>query len=177
MHDVGAGWLMTSLAPTPLMVALVQAATTLPMVFLALPAGALADIVDRRRYLIGTLLWMLAVATLLGLLTLAGLTTAWTLLGFTFALGIGSALMLPAWAALTPELVPRSELPAAVALNSMGMNVSRAIGPALAGLIVAVAGPGVVFLLNAASFLGVMGALVWWRRSPRQSTLPAEHVC
>ena len=174
MHDVGAGWLMTSLAPTPLMVALVQAATTLPMVFLALPAGALADIVDRRRYLIGTLLWMLAVATLLGLLTLAGLTTAWTLLGFTFALGIGSALMLPAWAALTPELVPRSELLAAVALNSMGMNVSRAIGPALAGLIVAVAGPGVVFLLNAASFLGVMGALVWWRRSPRQSTLPAE---
>ncbi|MDQ2695678.1 MAG: MFS transporter [Pseudomonadota bacterium] len=174
MHEVGAGWLMTSLAPTPLMVALVQAATSLPVVLLALPAGALADILDRRRYLLGAQLWMLAVAALLGILTVAGVTNAWVLLACTFALGIGAALMMPGWGATLPELVPRAELQSAVALNSMGMNVSRAIGPALAGLIVAASGPGVVFLLNAASFLSVIGVLYLWRRQPRDSTLPAE---
>ncbi|MGH6960781.1 MAG: MFS transporter, partial [Dongiaceae bacterium] len=132
LHDVAAGWLMTSLAPTPLMVALIQAATSLPIFLLALPAGALADIVDRRRYMIGVQLWMLAVASALGLLTLAGLVSAETLLLLTFTLGIGAAMLMPAWAATTPELVPRTELQPAVALNSLGMNLARAIGPALA---------------------------------------------
>jgi MFS family permease len=176
MQDVGAGWLMTSLAPTPVMVALVQAATALPTFFLAIPAGALADIVDRRRYLIGVQLWMMTAALLLGLFTLAGMTTAWMLLAFTFALGIGAAMMMPAWAAIIPELVPRADLQSAVALNAMGMNVSRAIGPAVAGAIIAAVGPGAVFLLNAASFVGVIAALSRWRREPRASALAAERL-
>lgn len=174
MHDVGAGWLMTTLAPTPLMVALVQAATTLPIVLLALPAGALADIVDRRRYLIFTQVWRMTAAVLLGVLTLAGITTAWSLLALTFVLGIGAALMMPAWAATIPELVPRSELQSAIVLNSMSINVSRAIGPALAGLIIAATGPSAVFLLNAVTFLGVIGVLLRWQPQPRETGLPAE---
>lgn len=174
MHDVGAGWLMTSLSPSPLMVALVQSATTFPAFLLALPAGALADIVDRRRYLVVTQIWMMTAASLLGALTLTGFTNAWILLAFTFAMGIGTALMMPAWASLTPEIVPRAQLQAAVSLNAMGMNVARAIGPAVAGLIVAASGPGALFLLNAVSFLGVMGVILWWRRQANPSTLPAE---
>jgi MFS family permease len=174
MHDVGAGWLMTSLAPSPVMVSLVQAATTLPAMLLSLPGGALADILDRRRLLIGAQLWMLLMAGLLGVLTVAGITTAWGLLAFTFALGCGTALTLPAWSAIVPELVPRAQLHSAIALNSMGFNVARAIGPALAGLIVAATGPGSVFLLNAVSFLGIVIVLLRWRRQPRESTLPAE---
>jgi MFS family permease len=176
MHEVGAGWLMTSLAPTPLMVALVQAATTAPAFLLALPAGALADIVDRRRYLIATQVWMMIVAAILGALTLAGLTTAPLLLVFTFALGIGTAMMMPAWGAITPELVPHAELHAAIGLNTIGMNLSRSIGPALAGLIVAIAGPGVVFILNAVSFLATIAALKSWQRPPKTSELPAERL-
>jgi len=176
MHEVGAGWLMTSLAPTPLMVALVQAATSAPVFLLALPAGALADIVDRRYYLITSQVWMLVSAALLGVLTLAGLTTAPILLLFTFALGIGTAMLMPAWGAVTPELVNRTELQAAIGLNTLGMNVSRSVGPALAGLIVAAAGPGVVFLLNAASFLAVIAALLKWERPTKESELPAERV-
>ena len=138
MHEVGAGWLMTSLAPSPLMVALVQAATSAPVFLLALPAGALADIVDRRRYLIASQVWMLVMAGTLGVLTLAGVTTAPLLLLFTFALGIGNAMMMPAWGAVTPELVPRAELPAAIGLNSMGMNVSpaRVSAPRIAATVI-----------------------------------------
>lgn len=176
MHEVGAGWLMTSLAPSPLMVALVQAATTAPVFLLALPAGALADIVDRRRYLITAQVWMLLMAATLGILTLTGLTTAPLLLLFTFALGIGNAMMMPAWGAVTPELVPRAELQAAIGLNSMGINLARAIGPALAGLIVAAIGPGAVFSLNAVSFLAVIAALKYWQRPSTSSGLPAERL-
>jgi predicted MFS family arabinose efflux permease/quinol monooxygenase YgiN len=176
MHEVGAGWLMTTLAPSPLMVALVQAATSAPVFLLALPAGALADIVDRRRYLIASQVWMMITAATLGVLTLTGVTTAMILLIFTFALGIGTAMMMPAWGAITPELVQRSELQAAIGLNTIGMNVSRSVGPALAGLIVAAAGPGVVFILNAISFLAVIAALKSWQSTPKDSELPAERV-
>ena len=174
MRDVAAGWLMTSLAPAPSMVALVQAATTLPVFLLSFPAGALADIVDRRHLLIGTQVWMLAMTALLAGLTAAGATTEWVLLALTFALGLGGALMLPAWAATTPELVPKPELGAAIALNAMGMNVARAVGPALAGIIVAASGPAAVFALSALAVVGVIVALYRWRREPRTSTLPAE---
>jgi MFS family permease len=174
MHDVGAGWLMTSLSPSPVMVALVQTATTLPVFLLALPAGALSDIVDRRRYLIVVQLWMAVVAALLAVLTFTGITTAWALVLLTFAMGIGAAMMMPAWAAVTPELVPRAELQPAIALNSLGINIARAIGPALAGVIVAAAGTGAVFLLNAVSYLGVIVALSAWRREAPRSTLPGE---
>jgi MFS family permease len=174
MHDIGAGWLMTSLSPSPVMVALVQTATTLPIFLLALPAGALSDIVDRRRYLIAVQVWMSTVAALLGFLTLSGITTAWSLVALTFAMGIGSAMMMPAWAAITPELVPRSKLQPAIALNGLGINVARAIGPALAGLIVSLAGTGAVFVLNALSYLGVIAMLVRWQRDVPVSALPSE---
>lgn len=176
MHEVGAGWLMTSLAPTPLMVALVQAATAAPVFLLVLPAGALADIVDRRCYLIASQVWMMLVATILGVLTLAGLTTPTMLLLLTFALGIGTAMMMPAWGAVTPELVRRNELQAAIGLNTMGMNVARAIGPAIAGVVVAMAGTGMLFILNALSFLAVIAALKSWDRPLHESELPAERL-
>ena len=174
MHEVGAGWLMVTLASSPLMVSLVQAATAFPIFLLALPAGALADIVDRRRLLIVTQFWMLGCSALLGVLTLAGAVDAWALLALTFALSCGAAMMTPAWAATVPELVPREQLQAAVALNSMGVNVARAIGPALAGVLVAATGPAAAFLLNAVSFVGVIVVLVRWERAPKSSTLPAE---
>lgn len=176
MHGVGAGWFMTSLSPTPLMVALVQAAATLPAVFLALPAGALADIFDRRKFLIVTQIWMVAVALALGVLTLLGAVTSWRLLAFTLALGCGGAMMLPAWAAITPELVPRRELPSAVVLNSVGVNVAKAAGPAMAGVLIVAGGPATVFLLNALSFLGVVWALVLWRRRPEVERMPGERL-
>ncbi|MEA5097314.1 MAG: MFS transporter, partial [Burkholderiaceae bacterium] len=156
MHEVGAGWLMTSLAPDPLMVALVQAANTFPIFLLALPAGALADILDRRRYLIGTQVWLLLSAGLLGVFTLTGATNAGLLLTLTFAIGIGSGMMMPAWGAIIPELVPRQEIQSAVSLNSVAVNVSRAVGPALAGLVIAATGRGGVFALIAVSFGAVL---------------------
>ena len=174
MHDVGAGWLMTSLSSSPLMVALIEAADSFPLMLLALPAGALADIVDRRRLLIGIQVYMLAVAAALGVMTLLELTTAWLLIGFTFALGIGGALMMPAWASIVPVLVPTEDLPSAIALNSVAINGARAIGPAIAGVLVAAVGPWLVFMLNAVSYVGILVALLRWRREREKSTLPAE---
>jgi MFS family permease len=174
MHDVGAGWLMTELSSSPSMVALVEAADSFPLMLLALPAGALADIVDRRRLLIAVQVYMLIIASALGIMTLMEWTTAWILLGFTFALGVGGALMLPAWAAIVPELVTVDELPSAVALNSVAINGARAVGPAIAGVLVAAVGPWLVFMLNALSYIGILAALLRWRREHEKSTLPAE---
>ena len=140
LQNTGAGWLMTSLDPAPLLVAMVQAATILPAFLLALPGGALADIVDRRRFLIGTQGWTMLVAALLAALTLAHQTGAWGLLALTFAIGIGSALTAPAWSAIVPELVPRGDLVPAIALNGIGFNLARALGPALAGFLVLLGG-------------------------------------
>ena len=176
MHEVGASWLMTQLAPSPLMVSLIQTAEALPVFLLALAAGALADVVDRRRLLIFSQSWMLGAAAALGVLTVFHLTTPQLLLAFTFLLSFGGALNGPAWQAIVPELVPRRELPAAVSLNSVGFNVARAAGPALGGLVVAFKGSGAVFLLNAVSFLGVIVVLYRWHHAPRTSVLPAERV-
>src|SRR5437879_2034769 len=174
MQDVGAGWLMTSLSSSPSMVALVEAADSIPVMLLAMPAGALADIVDRRRLLIAIQVYLLIVAGALGILTLLDLTTVWVLLGFIFALGVGAAMMLPAWGAIVPELVPADQMPAAVALNSIAINASRAVGPAIAGVLVAAVGPWLVFVLNALSYVGILAALLSWRREHHKSTLPAE---
>ncbi len=175
MNEVGAGWLMTSLSPSPLMVALVQTAATLPVFLFALPAGALADIVDRRRLLlIVQSLMALAAVGFAGLVSLDQ-ATAPMLLIYTFLLGTGVAFMAPAWQAIVPKLVPKSELQPAVALNSVGINISRAIGPALAGIIIVALGIAAPFWLNALSFLGVIAALLWWRPPPSPpSPLPAE---
>src|SRR5262245_7983024 len=120
MQNVGAAWLMTSLAPTPTLVALVQAATTLPVFLIGLPAGAIADLFDRRRLLLVTQGWMLVAATLLGMLTFYDAITPALLLALTFSLGLGAAMNAPAWQAITPELVGESEVRAAVTLNSIG---------------------------------------------------------
>lgn len=176
MEDVGEAWLMTSLSASPLMVALVETAGSLPIVLLALPSGTLADLIDRRRLLIITQAWMLIVAATLGVLTMAGLTTPWLLLTLAFALGLGAALNAPAWEAITPELVTRKDLPAAVTLGAVAFNVARAVGPAVGGLLVAAFGSGPVFLLNAVSFLGVIVVLYRWRRPVEKSNLPPEHV-
>jgi len=176
MQNVGAAWLMTSLSNSPLTIALIQTASSLPIFFLALPGGALADIVDRRRLLIFSQVWMLIAAGALGVLTFLGMTTEWTLLGLSFMLGIGNALNAPAWQAIVTELVPREELAAAVTLNGINFNLARAVGPALGGLVVALFGAGANFLLNAASFMGVMIVLYNWRRRQYHCVLPAERV-
>lgn len=175
MQNVGAGWLMTQLTMSkpeaPLMVSLVQAATTLPVFLVILPAGALADMVDRRRLLLITQAWMVVAAGLLGIFTLLGSVTPWTLLIFTFILGLGAVMNDPAWQAITPEIVCAENHAPAVALNSVGFNVARAIGPALGGLVIAVTSSGVAFLMNAVSFFGVIFILYRWKRlepdSPR----------
>ena len=158
------------------MVALMQTATSLPVFLVALPAGALADIVDRRKLLLFWQGWMLVAAAALGVLTFVGATTPWVLLTLTFTLGLGAAMNAPAWQAITPELVSRAELPAGVALNSVGFNIARLVGPALGGLVVAAAGPAAVFLLNAVSFVGVIFVLYRWQRKQRQSALPTERL-
>jgi MFS family permease len=164
MQNVGAGWLMTQLTMSPFMVGLVQAATTLPVFLVILPAGALADMVDRRRLLLITQAWMVGAAALLGVFTLLGYVTPWILLAFTFVLGIGAVMNDPAWQALTPDIVcPENHAPA-VALNSVGFNVARAVGPALGGLVIAVTNSGVAFLMNAVSFFGVIFFLYRWKR-------------
>jgi MFS family permease len=176
MQDVGEAWLMTSLSTSTFLVALVETAGSLPVVLLAIPSGAFADLIDRRRLLLITQGWMLLVTATLGILTLSGRTTPWILLTFAFALGVGAAANAPAWEAITPELVTRADLPAAVTLGAVAFNVARAIGPALGGLLVAAFGSGSVFLLNAASFLGVIVVLYRWHRPVEKSNLPPEHV-
>lgn len=175
MHDVGAGWLMTSLSPSPLLVALVQTATTLPMFLLALPAGALADIVDRRKMLMAAQLLGLLAASLLAILTLLDLVGPEVLLAGTFVLGVSAALSAPVFQAIVPELVDKQALPDAIALNSLGVNISRAIGPALGGVIVALAGIPAVFALNALSVVAVLAVLFTWKRPQALHNLPPEH--
>jgi len=164
MQNVGAGWLMTQLTMNPLMVGLVQAAGALPVFLVILPAGALADMVDRRRFLLLTQGWMVLASATLGILTLTSCVGPWVLLLFTFLLGLGAVMNDPAWQAITPELVPVKQHASAVALNSAGFNVARAVGPAMGGLIVAAVGCGTTFLLNAFSFLGVILFLYRWKR-------------
>ncbi|HJQ35184.1 MAG TPA: MFS transporter [Pyrinomonadaceae bacterium] len=176
MHNVGAEWLMTTLAPTPIMVALMQTAETSPTFLLALPAGALADIVDRRRLLIFSQTWMLVAAVGLAVSTIAGITTPTVLLLLTFALGLGAAMNAPAWQAIVPELVGREELPHAVSLNSVAFNIARAVGPALGGVVVAALGSWAVFLLNSFSFVGIIIVLYRWRRERAESISPTERV-
>jgi MFS family permease len=174
LQNTGAGWLMTSLAPHPLIVAAVQAATIMPVFLLALPGGALADIVDRRMFLIGAQLWTIMAAALLAALTVCHLMTAGWLLVLTFAIGIGSALTTPAWGAIVPELVPREDMVQAIALNGIGFNLTRAVGPALAGALILIGGSSLAFSLYAVSILAVIGALVSWRRERRFTGLPRE---
>ncbi len=174
IHDVAAAWVMAENTGSPFMVAAVQSATTLPVVLLAVIAGTLADIVDRRKYLLVAQLWMVLVAGTLALLAHLDMLGPWALIGLTFALGVGAAMAMPAQQATVPELVPRHMLSPAVALSSLSMNIARALGPALGGLIVASAGIEWAFAINALSFLGIVVVLVIWRRTPTRTALPPE---
>jgi MFS family permease len=182
MQDTAGTWLMTALTRSPLMIALMQTAASLPVLILGLMAGATADIFDRRRLLIFWQTWMLVTVGILSILTLTGVIGPWTLLELTFLLNIGSAMNNPAWQAIVPELVPRSELPDAIALNSAGFNLARAVGPALGGLAVAAfyspaIGAAMVFIFNAVSFLAVIWVLYHWKRTALfRSALPAERL-
>ncbi len=164
MQRIGAAWLMTQLTTSPLLVGLVQGSAGLPAFLFMLPAGALADMMDRRKLLLYTQWWMVFAALGLGILTVMHLTTPWLLIFFTFLLGIGAVLNDPAWQAVTPEVARPEQHAAAVALNSAAFNVARAVGPAFAGVVVATSGSGAAFLINAASFFGVILFLYRWKR-------------
>jgi MFS family permease len=172
MQNVGAAWLMTSLSHSATLVALVQTATSLPFLVAALPAGVIGDMVNRRWLLVATLGWMTAVVLALGLATLLGAMTPWFLLALTFALGTGFAAMLPTWQAIQPDLVPRSELPQAITLVGVNVNVSRAVGPAVGGLLIAATGPAAVFLINAVLFFVALGVFFRWEGSRRHDARP-----
>jgi MFS family permease len=176
MHTVGATWLMTTLTKSPLLIALLTTMGSLPIFLVGLPAGALADVLDRRRIVLLTQMWMLGVATVLAVLSFTGLIAPWLLLALTFLLSLGSALSIPAWQALMPELAGKEQLPAAVALNGAGFNLARAIGPALGGTIVAAAGPSAVFGLNALSFLAIIWVIYRWRRPTSETQAVPEPV-
>ena len=176
MNDVAAAWLMTTLTTSPVLVALVQTASTMPVFLLGLPSGALADILDRRRYFIATQFWVAAVALLLCVAILAGGMTAPLLLALTFANGIGLAMRWPVFAAIVPELVSREQLPAALALNGVAMNASRIIGPLLAGAIIASAGSAWVFVLNALLSVIAGFVIMRWTRTPSPNPLGRERL-
>jgi MFS family permease len=167
---------MTTLTSSTVLVAMVQVAASLPLLLLSLPAGALADVLDRRRVLIFSQTWMIFAALGLGLLTLTGLVTPWSILLFTFLLSIGSALNSPAWQAALPEMVSREDLPHAITLGSISFNIARALGPALAGWILASFGPAATFLLNALSFVGVVYVIYRWERPVVEPVLPGERI-
>lgn len=176
IQSVGASWMMTSIAPSPDMVALVQASTTLPIMLLSLAAGAIADSWDRRLVMLCAQSFMLAVSAALAAFTWAGWITPGLLLGFTFLIGIGTAFNGPAWQASVGEMVPREDLAGAVALNSMGFNIARSVGPAVGGFIVAVAGAAAAFGANAASYVGLIYILARWRPQRAPRLLPRERL-
>jgi MFS family permease len=178
MNSVAASWLMTDLRTSPLMVALVQTSTTLPVFLLALPAGALADIIDRRKLLIIINVFMMLVAALFAFIVWRNEASPLLVLCFTFLLGTGGAFMAPAWQALIPNLVSKENLSQAVALGSININMSRAIGPAIAGILVTKYGLTAPFAANALSFVAVIVAVFFWHQKQSYSapTIPPEKV-
>src|SRR5271154_2133745 len=174
MQNVGAAWLMVSLGAGPIYVALTQTAASLPYFLLALPAGSAGDIFDRRKLVLFTESWMMGVALLLPVLTIAGFMSPWLLLALTFALSAGDAFETPTWRAILPELVSKDDLAAASALNGIEFNLARAVGPALAGLVIAAAGVAAAFVVNFLSFFGVILVVAKWKRPVRKRTSPPE---
>jgi MFS family permease len=175
IQTVGASWLMTTIAPTPDMVALVQTASSLPFFFLSLVAGAYADTRDRRAIMIASqALALLASAALAVVILVTGSMTPTTLLALTFLIGCGAAAFAPAWQASIGDQVPRPLIPQAVMANAVGFNLARAVGPALGGVIVAALGAAVAFVVNAVSYVGILATLVWWKPKRARSELPPE---
>jgi predicted MFS family arabinose efflux permease len=175
IQAVGAAWMMTALTSSESMVALVQASITLPIMIGAFAAGVLADNFDRRRLMLVAQVFMLMVSTLLAALALEGALSPWSLLALTFLIGCGTALHNPSWHASIGDLVSRDELPSAVSINAMGMNITRSLGPALGGAIVAVAGVAAAFAANAVTYVALIVALKKWQPAERPNFVPAEH--
>ena len=176
IQAVGAAWMMTALSSSENMIALVQASTSLPIMLFSLISGALADSIDRRRIMLSAQFLMLAASIMLTVFAWAGWLTPWLLLFFTFLIGCGTALNNPSWQASVGELVPREDLPAAVTLNSVGFNITRSVGPAIGGVIVAAAGAAAAFLVNTFSYFTLIYALLKWQPPKNQSQLPREHL-
>lgn len=176
IQSVGASWMMISLGAPPQMIALVAASVTLPIMLLALWAGAVADNLDRRKVMLAAQGFMLLVSLTLSICAWAGVLTPWLLLGFTFLIGCGVAFNGPAWQASVGEMVPRAALPQAVAYNSMGFNIARSLGPAIGGAIVAVAGAAAAFAVNAFSYLALIGVLLRWKPDLPPRLLPRERL-
>jgi MFS family permease len=174
MHQVGEGWLMTSLSASPLDVALLEAADSLAIFLLAIPAGALADVADRRRLAFGTQVWLMVAALLLALFAIEGWMTPKLLIGLTFVMGLGGALDEPLWPAIVSEVVPSRDLPQAVTLGGLSINLARAFAPAIGGVLVAAEGPYAVFLINAVTFAIVLFVVLRWKREKPRSAAPAE---
>jgi MFS family permease len=176
MSDVAAAWMMTSLTATPIWVALIQTAASLPVLLLGLPSGALADILDRKRYFLVTQVWVAIVASLLSFAIFLNILSPALLLALVFANGIGLAMRWPVFAAIVPELVPRAQLPAALALNGVSMNASRTIGPLVAGALIASVGSIWVFLLNAVLSLVAAVVITRWQRQHKPHPLGRERL-
>ena len=174
IQSVGASWMMISLAQSADMVALVQASVTLPIMLLSLFAGAIADNLDRRKVMLAAQSFMLVASAVLSICAWTGVLTPWLLLTFTFLIGCGGAFNAPAWQATVGDMVPRAELPGAVALNSIGFNLARSIGPAIGGAIVAAAGAAAAFTVNACSYVALISVLARWRLPPNPQTMPRE---
>lgn len=170
IHTVGAAWHMASITGSPAMVALVQASVMMPIMLLSLITGALADSFDRRRMMIAAQSFMLVNSLALAICAALGVLSPWLLLAFTFLIGCGTAANTPAWQASVGDLVPRHELPSAIALNSMGFNIARSVGPAIGGMIVAAVGSATAFAVNTGSYIGLIAALTRWH--PQRSTDP-----
>jgi MFS family permease len=175
MRDVASSWLITDLSSSPAAVSMIQAAGTLPIFLLAIPAGVLSDILDRRKFLIVIQIMLGSVSGTLMLLSYSGQLTVSSLIALTFVGGIGAALMGPTWQSIVPELVPKRDLKNAVALNSLGINIARSIGPAAGGLILASFGAAVTYGADVLSYVFVIAALVWWRRAPNAEDALSEH--
>ncbi|OLP45355.1 ABC transporter permease [Rhizobium oryziradicis] len=176
IQDVGAAWMMTSISKSESMVALVQASNTAPIMLFSLVAGAIADGFDRRKVMLTAQIFLLTVSALLSIFTWFGLLTPWSLLAFTFLIGCGTALNSPSWQASVGDIVGRDDLPSAVSLNSMGFNMTRSVGPAIGGLIVALAGAATAFAVNAVSYLSMIYALARWKPVYPKTTLPRESL-
>lgn len=176
MQTMGAAWLMTTLTTSTVYIALIQTASALPFFLLALPAGSLGDIFDRRRLILGTETWMFISAVILTVVTFMGAMTPWLLLLLTLALSLGDAVEAPTWRAIFPELVSKEDLTPALALNGIEFNLARAVGPGLAGLVIAAIGVAGAFLVDAISFIGVIFVIFRWKRPARKSALPTESI-
>ncbi|WP_174195404.1 MFS transporter [Neorhizobium sp. AL 9.2.2] len=174
IQAVGAAWMMTAIASSQDMVALVQASNALPIMLFSLVAGALADNYNRRSLMLTAQVFMLTVSIALTVFAYLGLLTPWLLLMFTFLIGCGTALNNPSWQASVGDIVPREILPTAVTLNSVGFNITRSVGPAIGGAIVAAAGAAAAFAVNAMSYFAIIYALVRWKPQRADDSLPRE---